>query len=143
MSNYPSESDEQRVIVQWCDAFKARYPELKLLYHVPNGGKRTAREAARFKAEGVKPGVPDLVLPVARNGYHGLYIELKRRKGGTVSDNQKEWIKALTEQGYRAVVCKGADEAISEITAYMTSSEMDLLARRGVEYLKSLRGENI
>lgn len=55
------------------------HPELQLLYHVPNEGKRTWRTGARLKSEGLKPGVPDLCLPVARGKYHGLYVELKRR----------------------------------------------------------------
>ncbi len=60
-----------------------------------------------------------MCLPVARNGYHGLYIELKRQKGGTVSETQKSWITALAEQGYKAVVCRGADEAIGTIKEYL------------------------
>ena len=94
-------------------------PELNLLYHIPNEGKRSVKTGARMKAEGLKKGVPDVCLPVARGGCHGLYIELKRQRGGTVSELQKEWITALTEQGYKAVVCRGADEAIKVIKEYL------------------------
>ena len=97
----------------------AARPELGLLYAIPNGGKRAIKTAIALKAQGVKSGVPDMCLPVARGGYHGLYIELKRQKGGTVSETQKSWITALTEQGYKAVVCKGADEAIGTIKEYL------------------------
>lgn len=78
----PTESVEQQCLFRWAAFQSGKYPELKLLYHVPNGGSRKKSEAGRFKAEGVKAGVPDLCLPVARGGYHGLYIELKRLKQG-------------------------------------------------------------
>ena len=79
---------------------ESRWPELRLLHAIPNGGKRDIRTAAMLKAEGVKPGVPDICLPVPRGGKHGLYIELKRRKGGTVSKAQEAWIRALMAQGF-------------------------------------------
>lgn len=93
------------------------------MYHIPNGGKRGKAEAIRFKAEGVKSGVPDICLPVARLGYHGLYIELKRRKGGKVSEEQNEWIGALNGQGYAAVVCRGWESAKEFIMAYLTGTK--------------------
>ena len=71
------ESGHQEAIIEWCAWNMQQYPELELLYHVPNGGKRDKATAAVLKRQGVKAGVPDLVLPVARCGYHGLYIELK------------------------------------------------------------------
>ena len=68
----------------------------------------------------MKPGVPDLCLPVARGGYHGLYIELKRAVGGILSDEQKWWIDELKSQGYAAIVCHGAEEAIRTIKEYLS-----------------------
>lgn len=76
----PTESVEQQCLFRWAAFQSGRFPELALLYHVPNGGSRKKAEAGRFRAEGVKAGVPDLCLPVARGGFHGLYIELKRQK---------------------------------------------------------------
>ena len=96
-----------------------KWPELEMLFHIPNGGDRHPAVASKMKAEGVKKGVPDLCLPVARCGYHGLFIELKRQKGGTISPEQKAWIQALNGQGYRAEVCKGAAEAWDVIQEYM------------------------
>ena len=60
-----TEADEQKAVIQWCILMEGRWPELEYIYHVPNGGSRNAREAANLKAQGVKPGVPDLELPVA------------------------------------------------------------------------------
>ena len=114
----PLEDAEQRIIFQWAAMSAAACPELGLLYAIPNGGKRAIKTAIALKAQGVKSGVPDMCLPVARNGHHGLYIELKRQKGGVVSETQKSWITALAKQGYKAVVCRGAEEAIGTIKEY-------------------------
>ena len=71
-----SEATEQERLISWAQRQYNKYPELKLLYHVPNGGSRNTLEAANLKRQGVKAGVPDLCLPVARQGHHGLYIEM-------------------------------------------------------------------
>lgn len=115
----PTEGEEQAVLFSWARMNLRKYPELGLLFHIPNGGKRGKAEAARFKAEGVKPGVPDLFLPVARGKYHGLFIELKRKRGGRVSDEQDHWIMELQWQGYRAEVAHGWQEAAEIIKEYL------------------------
>lgn len=115
----PSESEEQQILFQWAQMRRGRYPELDLLFHIPNGGSRGKGEAGRFKAEGVKSGVPDLFLPVARGDKHGLFIELKRTRGGVVSTDQKEWTARLREQGYRAEICRGWKEAAELIEKYL------------------------
>lgn len=78
--------------------------------------------AQRLKAEGVKKGVPDLFLPVARGRWHGMYIEMKRTKGGTISPEQKEFIEFATQQGYRAVICKGFEAARCELINYLETT---------------------
>lgn len=112
------EEAEQAAIFEWAEYEKRKYPELELLYHVPNGGKRDAKTAAILKRCGVKAGVPDLVLPVARCGYHGLYIELKVGKNRT-SKNQDRWLKSLNAKGYKAEVCNGFNEATNMILRYL------------------------
>ena len=67
-----SEATEQEALITWCRIFENRYPELKMIYHIPNGGSRNRLEAANLKRQGVKAGVPDLCLPVPKDGYHGL-----------------------------------------------------------------------
>jgi hypothetical protein len=94
-------------------------PELRWLYSVPNGGARSATTAALMRAEGVRRGVPDLVLPVARGGHFGLYVEMKRPGRHSTTREQREWIAGLIEQGYRAVVCVGWDAAREEIVRYL------------------------
>lgn len=107
-----SEAAEQVAVVEWCDA--NRVP----VFHIPNGGKRGKSEAAYLKRQGVRAGVPDLCVPVARGGYHSLYVEMKV---GTNKPTQKqaEWIAFLRQQGMCAYVCYGADAAIECIRRYM------------------------
>jgi hypothetical protein len=114
----PYEDIEQQVLVTNLLKLEKIYPKL-LFYAIPNGGWRHKVTAAKLKLMGVMPGVPDLCFPMPRCGYHGLYIELKRQKGGTVSDNQKIWIAALSNNGYRVEVCRGADEAMAVILDYL------------------------
>lgn len=113
------EASEQRALFEWARLQAGKYPELQYLYHVPNGGRRDAKEAAMLKAEGVRAGVPDLFLPAARGGYHGLYIELKRKKGGKLSREQEQWLAYLNSAGYRALCIHGWENAANEILKYV------------------------
>lgn len=112
------EDNEQIVLFRWAQFQSVKYPELDLLFHIPNGGRRDKREAARFKAMGVKPGVSDVFLPVARGGYHGLFIELKA-PGGRASNYQKKFINLIRNQGYRAEICFGWEQASQVILSYI------------------------
>lgn len=117
----PMEHEEQVNLIQWAAHAACKYPPLRLLYAIPNGGNRHPVTAAKLKAEGVRAGVPDLCLPVPRGTYAGLYVELKRKQGGSVSEGQREWIHLLTLQGYRVEVCKGWEAARDVIVAYLES----------------------
>ena len=112
------ESQEQQALFQWAKLSQGQYPELSLLHAIGNGGKRNVIEAARMKREGVLAGVSDIMLPVARNGFHGLYIELKAGKN-KASPNQEWWIEQTTKQGYYSVVCVGWVEASETIKNYL------------------------
>ena len=113
-----SEHDEQVALFEWAALHAGRCPELGLMFAIPNGGKRDPVTAVRLRDEGVKPGVPDVYLPVARQGWHGLFIELKWGKNKT-TDRQNEWLDRLMEQGYLAVVCYGWAEAVDVIMDYL------------------------
>lgn len=117
--NCPTENQEQAALFEWAEVASGRYPELKLLHAIANGGKRDGRTAAVLQRTGVKPGVPDICLPVPRGGYGALYIELKRVKGGVTSANQRIWLNLLNANGNRAVVCKGWLEARDTILDYL------------------------
>lgn len=117
--NVPTEHEEQAALMDWIADNSGKHPELKLFYHIPNEGKRSPAAAMRLLSEGLKKGVPDNFLPVARGGYHGLYIELKRVRGGKLSPEQRQWIDNLNAQGYRAEVCKGWQASVQVIEDYL------------------------
>ena len=113
------EHREQVFLFSWAAWAATERPELALMFAVPNGGRRDAVTGKRLKDEGVKPGVPDIILPVARGEYHGLFIELKAG-AGRPSAEQRGWLAALTAQGYRAAVCRGAAEAMALLEEYLS-----------------------
>ena len=114
----PTEGVEQATLFSWAQMRTYWYPELNLMFHIPNGGKRSKAEAGRFRAEGVKSGVPDLCLPVPRGQYHGLYIEMKTESGHT-SDEQEWWGERLQAQGYVWRVCHGWQAAVAVLEWYL------------------------
>ena len=117
-SKHPSEHEEQRAVFHWADLMSVRRPELALLFAVPNAAKRSPRLGAYMKAEGLRSGVPDIFLPVARGGYGCLAIELKSMTG-KATDEQSTWISRLNAQGNYAAVCKGWTAARELIEAYL------------------------
>ena len=94
-------------------------PELILAHAIPNGGLRNAIVAKKLKAEGVKSGVPDILIPFSRSIYSGLYIEMKKAKCWSVSENQKFWLNYLNDCGYCAIVCCGAIDAYDTTMDYL------------------------
>ena len=119
----PSEHDEQCALFAWADANVDRWPELALMFAIPNGGHRHPAVAAQLKAEGVKAGVPDVFLPALTREWGGLFIELKRRDHSNgPTPEQREWIGRLNTAGYRAVICYGADEAVNAILDYLAQN---------------------
>lgn len=112
------EHKEQVSIFVWARYARARWPELDLLHAIPNGGHRHKAVAMKMRAEGVRRGVPDIFLPVARSGWNGLYVELKAEHG-KVSQDQRWWLKNLSDQGYLAVVCRGGESAQHVIESYL------------------------
>ena len=111
-----TEDDEQAALFQY--ASYQRGIEWSLLFAIPNGGFRKIQTGIKLKRTGLKPGVPDIFLPVARRKYFGMFIEMKSEKG-RVQENQKEWHAALKAQGYQVEVCRGCDQAVKAIIDYL------------------------
>lgn len=110
------ESHIQQECVKW---FRLQYSKLTLnLFAVGNGGARSRIEAAIMNGEGVTAGVADLLLLVARHGYHGLCIEMKT-KSGKQTPRQKAWQEAVTAQGYCYEVIRSFDEFKTLIDEYL------------------------
>ena len=106
----PSEHHEQAEVVMW---FRRKYGTIRI-FAIPNGGFRSRATAARLKAEGVSPGVPDLFVPK-----HLLWIEMKRLKGGKLSLEQRDWQRYLVDDCQHTwIVCHGAEDAKAQISAF-------------------------
>jgi len=107
-----TEHEDQRAFVAW---FRMSWPKDRI-FAIPNGGSRSKAEAGRLKAEGVSAGVPDLFIPA-----WGLFIEMKRAKGGVVSPEQDDWLNYLASEGYSVMVCRGLSEAMEMVKAFRES----------------------
>ena len=111
-TTFPSESEEQIGFVNW---FEGKFSGVRI-FHIPNGGHRSISVAKSLKAEGVKPGVPDLYVPAWR-----LWIEMKKVNGGRVSAEQKDWIAYLEGIGDSVIVAKGARDASRQVLEWLVS----------------------
>lgn len=118
-----SEHDEQVAFCQYLDFVHVTY------FAVPNGSNKSMTARRKFKAEGLKPGVPDMVLLF--EGGETVFIEMKRKSGGTVSKDQKEWLERLRVLGFDAYVCKGAKEAIEVVQKYLPKDKKKLNVKQG------------
>ena len=104
----PSEHQEQKVLVSW---FRIQYPNY-LIFSVPNGGTRNKIEAKKLKDEGALAGIPDIVICTPGKT---IFVEMKKRKGGTVSKAQKEIHSLLEDMGYDVIIGYGFSDAMEKI----------------------------
>ncbi len=121
----PLEKHEQRMLFAWAAVHND--PRVRLLYAIPNAGgytggfKKNAGRVISAEREGVRKGFPDIGLPVANGGFHGLFIELKRAdaRPSDTSKAQLAWLDALRDQHYQVVVCPGWKVAAEVIEIYL------------------------
>jgi hypothetical protein len=113
-----TEHGEQCAVIQWAWMQSGKWPALRFLFAIPNGGMRHPAIAKKLKAEGVKAGVSDLFLAYPAGGYCGLWIEMKVGKNKPTPE-QEAWVNDMNANGYSAWICYGADEAIEVLTNYV------------------------
>ena len=106
-----TEHEEQVAFFEWLRIASSVHEGLKWAFAIPNGGARHIVAAMKLKAEGVKPGVPDIFIPVPKGKYHGLFIEMKRKSNSKLSEEQAAYLGNLTILGYFCHVAHGWDEA--------------------------------
>ncbi len=125
MNTSPLEEFEQEMIFIWIRKNQIQYPKLQLAYSTLNGVRLSPRLRAKMKRQGNRRGVPDIVLPVKSHDqkYSGLYLELKRCQGGSVSKEQRDYISKLQEEGYMAAVAKGHMAAIEVVKNYLGETD--------------------
>jgi hypothetical protein len=107
-----NESELQIAVVEYC--------ELRGIpvVHIPNESKRTVTYGAMLKRMGMRKGFPDLFLPIARKGYHGLFIEMKTDKG-KLGEDQHKWLVSLSKEGYLCKVCRSLEAVIDILDQYL------------------------
>lgn len=134
---YAAAGDEhahQTALFMWAATAGMQCPLLRLMFAIPNGGERNPIVAARLKAEGVKSGVPDVMLPVPRREFAGLFIEMKKLKGAgsRVDPNQTEWHENLTQQFYHVRVCWGWEQARDCLCWYLEIDQSGKTTRTSI-----------
>lgn len=113
------DDEEHRIQSACVRAFRYRYPKLRHnLFSVPNGGRRDIVTGTKLKAEGVLPGVSDLIFLKSNRFYGALLLEMKTPKGRQ-QETQKEWERKITADGYKYVVCRSVSEFMQEIEDYL------------------------
>ena len=113
-----SEHSEQVALFEWAAWVEPKLPALRLMFAIPNGGKRDPRTGAMLKAEGVRAGVPDILLAYPIGAYAGCFVELKVGKN-TISDSQEQWIDRLRAAGYFVDIAWGWQSAARVIADYL------------------------
>jgi hypothetical protein len=135
-----TEHREQAALIAWADKARGLYmvdraddfSALDLLFAIPNAGgfsggfEANVVRVAKLKREGVRPGVPDLMLALPLGRYPGLFIEMKRADGGAgASAEQRRFIARLQRVGYLGAICNGFDEARIVVEAYLSAFRME------------------
>lgn len=113
------EHAEAVALVRWAKMQEAALPPLRELFAIPNGGARKPATAAALQAEGVRPGIPDYMLPHLAAGWPGLFVELKRRDGGELSTYQRDRIQRLAAAGYAVAIAAGWEQAAEVLRSYI------------------------
>lgn len=127
----PLESWEQEQFFRWVYGHQIKYPELQLINGSMNGVRVGPKTMKNLKAQGLRRGIPDIDVPIARRGAHGLRIEMKRVSGGSISSDQRRIHTMLEKQGYTVCVCRGWREAVGVLINYLDIDESlpDAVAR--------------
>lgn len=112
---------EHKLQVGCVNWFRYEFPDL-LIFAIPNGSKRNLITAQMLKAEGVTAGIPDLMIPIARNGFNGLFIEMKNGKAGRVTEAQQQMMEKLTFFGYKTEVAHSFEEFHHIVTNYLKAA---------------------
>ncbi len=116
VTEIPTEYAECKALWQWAQHVAV---VKQMLIKVVNEGKRSPMTGSRLKAIGMRAGVPDYILPIKSGKYGALWLEIKRRDNGSVSDAQVDWLKKLQASGHCACVCYGWEHAAQVITDYL------------------------
>jgi hypothetical protein len=113
-----SEEQHQEAFFQWCEVKGRQNSEFLEFFHVANGGHRFAHTGAKMKRQGVKRGVPDVMLLIPKDRYHGLIIEFKAWPNKPTV-HQKKWLKRFSDRGYLTALCYTWEDAAKVAERYL------------------------
>lgn len=114
------EREEQAALIEWwCWCCRRWQLEPYDLFHIPNEGTGSAVRGRLQQKQGLRPGCPDLMLSVPVGQYHGLFVEMKRARHCSVSQEQRMFHARLQLRGYAVAVCHGSTEARMAIKQYL------------------------
>ena len=117
----PTEHAEQSALIQWWASYAAtKGIDERLLFSIPNGANKSIAQAMKFKREGLRKGVPDLMLAYPTIMFHGLFIEMKR-KGQKGTPEQIDFGLLLRDFGYDSLICLGFEEARQAVMVHCES----------------------
>jgi hypothetical protein len=123
------EHTEQALVIEWARSHVKEHPCLAWLHSSMNGIPLSGSKMTRgkimnyMKAEGATKGIPDLFLPVARRGFHGIYLEMKRVYDGELTPEQKKFLSFAKEEGYLALQCRGHKAGIANLRWYLSDEK--------------------
>lgn len=117
-----SEEHLHRECFEWILEHESRWPILERMFHPANGGARSKGEGGKLKAMGVRPGVPDFMLPIPVLPWNGLAIELKIATGA-LTKKQEEWAESLTKGGYLVGVARSLEEFVSLVMQFLRGAD--------------------
>lgn len=125
-----SEYDEQVAFCEYLNFVHVTYFATNNENPMSYANRKVAMiQGAKAKKAGKKKGIPDLCLLF--EGGETVFIEMKRKSGGTVSKDQKQWLERLRVLGFNAYVCKGAKEAIEAVQKYLPKDKKKLNVKQG------------
>lgn len=113
-----SEELHQQFLFDWIRSLESQYPDLKYIYHVPNGGKRSITVARKLKRAGVRPGIFDISCDTARQGFKGFRYELKFGRNKLTDEQRDVWLPYYEAEGYQTGVFYTWVEAALAIIDY-------------------------
>ena len=120
-----TEYDIQKSFFEWVYHREVRDERYRLIHHTPNSSQFTIGHGVKMKRIGLRSGIPDVFVPIASKGFHGLYIEFKSEKG-KLNKNQRDVIKQLRKQGYRVEIIRCPREAAEVVMHHMRYAEVDI-----------------
>lgn len=119
-----TEHDSQSALFSMIRSRENQYPELRMIFAVPNGGQRHPAVARKLHDEGVRAGVPDILVCIPAHGYNGLTIEMKYGKNRMTAE-QQQYFAWFTAFGWLTLCYYDWQDAMKSIVWYLDLDPQD------------------